>query len=77
MKKAFTIVELLVVIGIIALLMGVLIISFSGGMESARSAKCLSHLKHLATAVNSCAIVSATGGAARTVSTGALSTRGI
>ena len=56
MKKAFTIVELLVVIGIIALLMGVLIISFSGGMESARSAKCLSHLKHLATAVNSCAM---------------------
>ena len=56
MKKAFTIVELLVVIGIIALLMGVLIISFAGGTESARAAKCLTNLKNLATAFNSYAM---------------------
>ena len=41
MKKAFTIIELLVVIGIIGVLAGVLMTSFSGGTESARAAKCL------------------------------------
>ena len=56
MKKAFTIVELLVVAGIIALLMGVLIASFGAGTESARSAKCLTNMRNLATAVNSYAM---------------------
>ena len=48
MKKAFTIIELLVVIGIIGVLAGVLMSSFSGGTESARAAKCLSNMRNLA-----------------------------
>lgn len=50
MKKAFTLVELLVVIGIIGVLAGVLIASFSGSTDSARAAKCLTNLKNLASA---------------------------
>ncbi len=50
MKKAFTLVELLVVIGIIGVLAGVLVASFSGSSESARAAKCLTNLKNLASA---------------------------
>ncbi len=50
MKKAFTLVELLVVIGIIGILAGVLIASFSGSSDSARAAKCLTNLKNLASA---------------------------
>ena len=46
----FTLVELLVVIGIIAVLAGVLIASLSGGTESARAARCLSNMKNLANA---------------------------
>lgn len=56
MKKAFTIVELLVVIGIIALLMGVLVISMSSGTDSARAAKCLTNMRNLSTAFNSYAM---------------------
>ena len=44
MKKAFSLVELLVVVAIIAILAGVLVSSFSGGTESARAARCLSNL---------------------------------
>lgn len=52
MKKAFTLVELLVVIGIIAILSGILLVSFGGGTESARNAQCLANMKSLASAVN-------------------------
>lgn len=52
MKHAFTLVELLVVIGIIAILMAVLLVGFGGGTESARAAKCLSNLHTLAVAWN-------------------------
>ena len=48
MKKGFTLVEMLVVIGIIGILSGILISSFSGGTESARAAKCLSNMRSLA-----------------------------
>ena len=48
MRKAFTLVELLVVIGIIGILAGVLMASFSGGTETARATKCLSNLRNLA-----------------------------
>lgn len=44
----FTIIELLVVIGIIGILAGVLLASFSGGTEAARAAKCLSNMRNLA-----------------------------
>jgi prepilin-type N-terminal cleavage/methylation domain-containing protein/prepilin-type processing-associated H-X9-DG protein len=50
MKKAFTLVELLIVIGIIGILSGILITSFGGGTESARNAKCLTNMRNLAAA---------------------------
>jgi len=53
MKRAFTIIELLVVIGIIAILMGVLIGTFGGSTESARAAKCQANMRNLAMAVQS------------------------
>ena len=48
--KAFSLVELLVVIGIIAVLAGVLLATFGGGTESARAAQCLANMKNLANA---------------------------
>jgi len=56
MRKAFTLVELLVVIAIIAILAGVMIGSFSGGKESARTAQCLSNMRNLATACQSAGV---------------------
>jgi len=53
MKKAFTIIELLVVIGIISILMGILIGTFGGSTESARAAKCQANMHNLAMAVQS------------------------
>jgi prepilin-type N-terminal cleavage/methylation domain-containing protein/prepilin-type processing-associated H-X9-DG protein len=50
MKKGFSLVELLVVIGIIGILAGVLMGVFSGGSDSARAARCLSNMKNLANA---------------------------
>lgn len=47
-RGGFTIIELLVVIGIIGVLAGVLLTSFSGGTESARAAKCLANMRNLA-----------------------------
>ena len=58
MKKAFTLIELIVVVGIIVILIGTLLASLAGGTESARTAKCLTNMKNLATACNSCAMVS-------------------
>ena len=48
MKRAFTLVELIIVIGIIAVLSAVLLGSFTGGTESARAAKCLNNMRNLA-----------------------------
>jgi len=53
MKKAFTMIELLVVIGILGILMAVLLGTFSGSTESARSAKCLANMRNLAMAAQS------------------------
>ena len=50
MKRAFTLVELIVVIGIIGVLAGVLLASLSGSTESARTARCLSNMRNLAAA---------------------------
>lgn len=53
MKKAFTLVELLVVIGILGILMAVLIGTFGGSTESSRTAKCQANMRNLAMAVHS------------------------
>ena len=52
-RKGFTLIEMLVVIGIIALLVAVLLGTFAGSAESARAARCLSNMKSLANAVQS------------------------
>lgn len=50
--RGFTLIEMLVVIGIIGILAGVLFASFGGATDSARAAQCLSNLKGLAQAAN-------------------------
>lgn len=49
-RPGFSLVELIVVVGIIAILAGVLIASFAGGTETARAAKCLANMRNLASA---------------------------
>lgn len=50
MKRAFTLVELLVVIGILGVLIGTLVASFGGSTERARTVKCATNMKNLAAA---------------------------
>ncbi len=49
-KKAFTLVEMLVVIGILGVLVSVTIVAMSGGTQSANNIKCETNLRNLATA---------------------------
>ena len=52
-KRGFTLVELLVVIGILGVLSAVLMGALSGSTDSARAALCLSNMKNLANACQS------------------------
>ena len=51
MRKAFTIVELLVVISLIVILVGILLPAVQYARESARQARCINHQKQLALAL--------------------------
>ena len=57
-KKGFTLLELLVVIAVIGMLMAIVLVVNSGATEGARAAKCKSHMRNLAQAVQSYAISS-------------------
>lgn len=54
-KSAFTLLEMLVVIGIIGVLMGVIITQFGGATESAKAAKCEANMRNLVTAAHASA----------------------
>lgn len=49
-RSGFTLLELLVVIGIIGILSGVMLATFGGASESARAVKCMTNMRNLAVA---------------------------
>ena len=55
-KSAFSLVEMLIVLGIIAVLAGVLLSQFGGATDSARATQCATNLRNLVTAAQSYAM---------------------
>lgn len=60
-RSGFSLLELLVVIGIIGVLSGVMLQTFGGASESAQSAKCMANLRNLASAVYTAAAAHSEG----------------
>ena len=60
-KSAFTMIEMLVVIGIIGILASVLLATFSGATGSARASQCEANMRNLATACTTYAMQEANG----------------
>ena len=60
-KSGFTLLEMLIVVGIIGTLLGMVLFQFTGATESAKAAQCESNLRNLVTAAHSCAQTAANG----------------
>ena len=56
MKKAFTLIEMLVVVGIIAVLASIVLVNIRGATAAADTAKCMSNMRSLFNAVNALAM---------------------
>lgn len=52
MKKAFTLIEMLVVVGIIAVLASIVLVNIRGATEAANATKCISNMRSLCNAMN-------------------------
>lgn len=60
-ESGFTLIEMLVVIGIIGILSGVLLSLFGGATDSAKAAKCMTNMRNLAAAASNYAMITEDG----------------